>query len=142
MGFLLLTISSWAANLAVTATIQGSSVLNLLPTTVHFDNVQPGLPSTPKSFQAISRGTGSYMLTIAGTNFSGPATLAANVVQFRETGVSDWRQNKTTPQNLLNAPANANPDGDIKNFEIRLNFPPTALNGTYVGQLTITLIPQ
>lgn len=141
-GVLFLPFSVWAANLAVVANIERPDVLELGPSLLNFENVHPGIPTEPKTFNTICYGNNQYMLTISGTNLSGPATLGVNVVQYREAGTVNWFVNSTAPQNLLSTPATAIPEGDVKTFEIRLVVPPSAINGTYVGQVIITMIPQ
>ncbi|SHG42460.1 hypothetical protein SAMN02745221_00173 [Thermosyntropha lipolytica DSM 11003] len=139
---LFLPLSAWGANLAVVANIERPDVLELGPSMLSFEDVHPGIPTEPKAFNTICYGNNQYMLTISGTNLSGPATLSASVVQYREAGMSNWFVNSTAPQNLLTSPAMATPEGDVKEFEIRLVVPPSALNGTYVGQIIITMVPQ
>lgn len=141
-GVVFLPLSVWAANLAVVANIEKPDVLEIGPSLLNFENVRPSIPTEPKIFNTICYGNTQYMLTISGTNLSGPVILGANVVQYREAGTVNWFINSTAPQNLLSVPATATPEGDVKKFEIRLVIPPSTVDGTYVGQVIITMIPQ
>ncbi|MCL6479276.1 MAG: hypothetical protein K6T65_12860 [Peptococcaceae bacterium] len=131
-----------AATLNVTANVQSALSLVINPTSMNFDPVQPGVPSAPQTLTATTTGSGSYQLQLSSTTFTtAGGSQPASVLQFRETGASSYTSASGTAQNMMAAPGTADGDGDEKSFDIRVNFPASASNGTYAATATITAAP-
>lgn len=111
-------------------------------------NVQPGRATDPQVLTVKTNGSGSYQVTLASTSFTTPSdpgpvyTQAASVLQFQETGATTWKSASTTAQNMLASAGTASSSGDTKSFNLRMNFPVSANDGTYSGTVTITCLPQ
>jgi len=131
-----------AATLAVTANVQSVLSLVLTPTTMSFDAVTPGVATTAQTLTATTSGTGAYQLQLQGAAFTGPSTQAASVLEFKESTSGTYKQASTTAQNMLSTNGTATAGGDAKTFDIRLNFPASAPNGTYSANITITAAPM
>jgi len=117
-------------------------------TSLAFAGVQPGVPTpTPQTLTVKTTGSGgSYQLTLASTNFTTSTTpvltQAASVLQFQEKDATTWKNASTTAQNMLTTAGTSTPTGDIKDFDLRMNFPASASDGNYSGTITITCVPQ
>ena len=143
LGMLLVGIGVvQAATLAVTANVQSSLSLVLDTTTMSFAGVVPGVATVSQPLTATTSGSGAYQLQLTGATFTGPSTQAASVLQFKETAVGTYTSATAAAQNMLGTNSTATALGDAKTFDIRLNFPAAAPNGTYSANITITAAPM
>lgn len=133
-----------AATLSITANVATSLTLDLSPTSLTFNDTQPGLASTPQTLTATTTGTGNYQLTLLCSNFTKTGdTQGPAVLQFKESSSGTYKSATAVAQNMLaaNGTAVATP-GDSKTFDMRINFPLSATNGAYGATVTITAAPM
>ncbi|MDF9407309.1 hypothetical protein L7E55_02875 [Pelotomaculum isophthalicicum JI] len=134
-----------AATLAITANVQNSLTLALNPASLTFNNVQQGTATTPETLTATTSGTGAYQLQLSSTSFiaSGGVTQPASVLQYRDQLLAGNYANASgTATNMLASAGTAVVGGDAKNFDIRVNFPGNASDGSYTATVTISAVPQ
>jgi len=131
-----------AATLGVTVNVASTLTLSLNPTSLTFDNIQPGIASSSQPLTATTTGSGSYQLQLSSTTFTtAGGSVSASALQFKETAASSYTSASATAQNMLATAGTADGDGDAKTFDFRVNFPSTASNGIYNATVTISATP-
>lgn len=134
-----------AATLAVTANVQSALTLALDPASLTFNNVQQGTAAAAQTLTATTSGSGAYQLQLSSTTFiaSGGVTQPASVLQYRDQLAAGSYSNASgTATNMLASSGTADADGEAKDFDIRVNFPGGASNGSYSATVTISAVPQ
>jgi hypothetical protein len=132
-----------AETLNITANVQSALTLALDPGSLTYNDIQPGVASAAQTLTATTSGSGSYHLTLASTTFTSAAgTQSASVLQFKEQSAETYKNASSSAQNMLSAAGTATAEGDEKQFDLRVNFPVSAADGTYGATVTITAVPQ
>ena len=145
MGVLLASVGIvQAATLNIAANVQSALTLALDPSSFTFNSVQQGVPSADQDLTATTTGSGAYQLQLSSTTFTaaGAITQPTTVLQYKENAAGTYVNATATATNMLAANGTADPAGDEKDFNFRVNFPVTAANGAYAATITITAAPQ
>jgi len=131
------------ANLGINANVASILTMSLNPTSLIF-NAAPGTPTAPQNLTVTTTGNNmNYQLQLSSTSFTTTGgTQPSTVLQYRLSGTTTWVSAAGTPTNILPAPGVATVGGDARIFEMRLNFPSTAINGNYAATVTITAVAQ
>ncbi len=131
-----------AATLSITANVQSALTLALDPASMTFDNVVQGTPSTEQTLTATTTGSGSYQLQLSSTTFTtAGGSQPASTLQYKETAAGTYVNASGTPTNMLAVAGTADPAGNDKTFDVRVNFAAAAADGAYAATVTITAAP-
>jgi len=133
-----------AATLSITANVSSSVTLALDPSSFTFDGVQPGVASDPQELTATTTGSDVlYNLQLSSTAFTtAGSSHSASTLQYKPTASGTYVSASGTATNMMTASSVADSDGDAKTFDLRVNFPSSANNGTYAATVTITATPS
>jgi len=128
-------------SLNITATVNAALTITLSPTSLTF-NTSAGSPSSLQNLTITTAGNNiNYQLQLSCTTFTTTGgSQPPTVLQYRLQGTTPWVSATAIPTNMLPAARLATIAGDTRIFETRLNFPATAIPGTYAATVTITAI--